>query len=140
MKCFQFAQTLSFPQVLSVFSLSHNQQTAPLPPSSTSFVFVSPCLQLFFRCLARSTTRKQTWKSSFILLGRSLTNWQIIIVILSNAWKLKTIVQTIFNISTWKVFTKNMFEMKNLTDFRKTEETGVDPRLRLVMKAGKHQS
>ena len=33
-----------------------------------------------------------------------------------------------------------MFDMKNLTDFRKTEETGVDPRLRLVMKAGKHQS
>ena len=30
--------------------------------------------------------------------------------------------------------------MKNLTDFRKTVETGVDPRLRLIMKAGKHQS
>ena len=29
--------------------------------------------------------------------------------------------------------------MKNLTDFRKTEETGVDPRLRLVMKTSKHQ-
>ena len=27
--------TLSFPQVLSVFSLSRNQQTAPLPPLST---------------------------------------------------------------------------------------------------------
>ena len=33
-----------------------------------------------------------------------------------------------------------MFVMKNLTDFRETEETDVDPRLRLVMKAGKHQS
>ena len=30
--------------------------------------------------------------------------------------------------------------MKNLTDFRKTVETSVDPRLRLIMKAGKHQS
>ena len=125
----------------SQFFLFHiNQQTAPLPPSSTSFVFVSPCLQLFFRCLARSTTRKQTWKSRFILLGWSLTNWRIIIIIISNAWKLETIVRTIFKISTWKVFVKNMFAMNNLTDFRKTEETGVDPRLRLVMKAGKHQS
>ena len=35
-------------------------------------------------------------------------------------------------ISTWKVFfiTKNIFVMKNLTDFRKTVEAGVDPRLR----------
>ena len=31
----KFVPTLSFPQVLSVFSLSRNQQTAPLPPSST---------------------------------------------------------------------------------------------------------
>ena len=30
----KFVPTLSFPQVLSVFSLSRNQQTAPLPPSS----------------------------------------------------------------------------------------------------------
>ena len=32
-------------------------------------------------------------------------------------------------ISTWKVFfiTKNIFVMKNLTDFRKTVEAGVDP-------------
>ena len=44
--------TLSFPQVLSVFSISRNQQTAPFPPSSTSLCFVSPCLQLFFRWLA----------------------------------------------------------------------------------------
>ena len=34
----KFVPTLSFPQVLSVFSLSRNQQTAPLPPSSTFFV------------------------------------------------------------------------------------------------------
>ena len=31
----KFVPTFSFPQVLSVFSLSRNQQTAPLPPSST---------------------------------------------------------------------------------------------------------
>ena len=31
----KFVPTLSFPQVLSVFSPSRNQQTAPLPPSST---------------------------------------------------------------------------------------------------------
>ena len=30
--------------------------------------------------------------------------------------------------------------MKNLTDFRKTVETGVDPHLRLVIKASRHQS
>ena len=45
-------------------------------------------------------------------------------------WKKKTFVQTIFQISTWNVlFIKNKFLMKNLTDFRKTVETGVDPRL-----------
>ena len=46
-------------------------------------------------------------------------------------WKKKTFVQTIFQILTWKVLLiiKNMFTMKNLTDFRKTMETGVDPRL-----------
>ena len=59
----KFVPTLSFPQVLSVFSLPRNQQTAPLPPSSTFLCFVSPCFQLFFRYLARST--KQTWKSCF---------------------------------------------------------------------------
>ena len=42
-----------------VFSLSRNQQTAPLPPSSTFLCFVSPCHQLFFPFLARST--KQTF-------------------------------------------------------------------------------
>ena len=43
-------------------------------------------------------------------------------------WKKKTFVQTIFQILTWKVLliVKNMFTMKNLTDFRKTMETGVD--------------
>ena len=59
----KFVPTLYFPQDLSVFSLSRNQQTAPLPPSSTFLCFVSPCFQLFFRYLARST--KQTWKSCF---------------------------------------------------------------------------
>ena len=46
-------------------------------------------------------------------------------------WQKKTFVQTIFQILTWKalLIIKNMFTMKNLTDFRKTMETGVDPRL-----------
>ena len=37
-------------------------------------------------------------------------------------------------ISTWKVFfiIKNIFIMKNQTDFRKTVETGVDSRLSLL--------
>ena len=39
----EFVPTLSFPQVFSVFSLSRNQQTAPLPPSST---FMCTCLWL----------------------------------------------------------------------------------------------
>ena len=39
-------------------------------------------------------------------------------------------VKAVFQISTWKVlFIKNKFLMKNLTDFRKTVETGVDPGL-----------
>ena len=59
----KFVQTISFPRVLSGFSLSRNQQTAPLPPSSTFLCFVSLCLHLFFRCLGRST--RQTWKSWF---------------------------------------------------------------------------
>ena len=54
---------VKIPQVLSLFSLLCNQQTASLPPLSTSLYFVSPCLQLFLWCLARST--KQTWKSCF---------------------------------------------------------------------------
>ena len=42
----------------------------------------------------------------------------------------KAFVQSIFQISSSKVFfIKNIFIMKNLTDFRKTLETGVDPRL-----------
>ena len=49
-------------------------------------------------------------------------------------WQKKTFVQTIFQILTWKVLLiiKNMFTMKNLTDFRKTLETGVDPRLGVI--------
>ena len=38
-----------------------------------------------------------------------------------------------FYISTWKVFFyQNIFIMKNLTDFRETVETSVDPRLYIV--------
>ena len=43
-------------------------------------------------------------------------------------WKKKTFVQTIFE-SSIIIIIKNMFIMKNLTDFRKTVETGVDPPL-----------
>ena len=61
----KFVPTLSFPQVPSVFfSLSRNRQTASLPPSSTFLCFVSPSLQLCFRCPARPST-KQTLKSCF---------------------------------------------------------------------------
>ena len=49
---------------------------------------------------------------------------RIIVIIISNAWKLEKIVQTIFQISAWKVSIKNIFVMKNLTCFRKTVETG----------------
>ena len=38
-----------------------------------------------------------------------------------------------FYISTWKVFFyQNIFIMKNLTDFRETVETSVDPRLYII--------
>ena len=50
-------------------------------------------------------------------------------------WKKKTFVQTIFQISTWKVLLlllTNMFIMRNLTNFRKTVETGVDPCLQIT--------
>ena len=43
-------------------------------------------------------------------------------------WKKKTFVQTIFESSIINII-KNMFIMKNLTDFRKTVETSVDPPL-----------
>ena len=43
-------------------------------------------------------------------------------------WKKKTYVQTIFE-SSIIIIIKNMFIMKNLTDFRKMVETGVDPPL-----------
>ena len=35
-----------------------------------------------------------------------------------------------FNLESLKFFTKHKFIIKNLTDFRKTLETGMDPRLR----------
>ena len=46
-------------------------------------------------------------------------------------WKKKRFVQTIFesSIIIIIIIIKNMFIMKNLTDFRKTVETGVDPPL-----------
>ena len=38
-----------------------------------------------------------------------------------------------FNLETLKFFTKNTFIMKNLTDFHKTVETGMDLCLRKLM-------
>ena len=62
--CFQsLCQLFLFFKFSQFFFLSCNQQTAPLPPSSTFLCFVSPCLQLFFHWLAWSM--KQTWKSCF---------------------------------------------------------------------------
>ena len=53
-KCFQSLCKLSLFLEFSHFSFSFtNQQTAPLPPSSTFLCFVSPCLQLVLRCLVR---------------------------------------------------------------------------------------
>ena len=46
-------------------------------------------------------------------------------------WKKKTFVQTIFE-SSIIIIIKNMYIMKNLTDFRKMVETGVDPPLLLT--------
>ena len=47
------------------------------------------------------------------------------------SWVFESLRQHIAQVSTWKVFfiIKNIFIMKNLTDFRKTVETGVDLRL-----------
>ena len=45
-------------------------------------------------------------------------------------WKKKTFVQTIFESPI--IIIKNMFIMKNLTDLRKTVETGVDPPLQAL--------
>ena len=36
------------------------------------------------------------------------------------------------NFESLKFFTKNIFIMKNLTDFRKTVETGMDPHLTYI--------
>ena len=48
-------------------------------------------------------------------------------------WVSESFSQDIGRILTWKVFFMKIYlSMKTLTDFRKTVETGVDPRLRLV--------
>ena len=47
----KFVPTISFLQVLSVFSLSRNQQTAPLPPSSTFLCLWVPVFNYFFDVL-----------------------------------------------------------------------------------------
>ena len=47
----QFVPTLPFPQVLAVFHLSHNQQTAPLPPSSTFLCLLVLVFNYFFDVL-----------------------------------------------------------------------------------------
>ena len=50
------------------------------------------------------------------------------------SWVFESLRQHIAQVSTWKVFfiIKNIFIMKNLTDFRKMVETGEDPRLPYV--------
>ena len=45
------------PQVLSVFSLSRNQQTARLPPSSTFLCFVSLVFNYIFSLLLGQQTK-----------------------------------------------------------------------------------
>ena len=47
------------------------------------------------------------------------------------SWVSESFRQDIGQFSTWKVFfiIKNIFFRKNVTDFRKTVKTGVDPRL-----------
>ena len=72
------------PQVLSVFSLSRNQQTAPLPPSSTFLYFVSPVFNYFFG-LAQST--KQTWRSCFCFFtdGKQHIARELDVIILGNS-------------------------------------------------------
>ena len=72
------------PQVLSVFSLSRNQQTAPLPPSSTFLCFVSLVFNYFFG-LAQST--KQTWKSCFCFFtdGKQHIARELDVIILGNS-------------------------------------------------------
>ena len=37
-----------------------------------------------------------------------------------------------FNLESLKFFNKNIFSIKNLTDFRKTVENGMDPRSSLL--------
>ena len=45
-------------EVLSVFSLSRNQQTAPLPLSSTFLCFVSPYLNYFLDVLIGKRSKR----------------------------------------------------------------------------------
>ena len=53
------------------------------------------------------------------------------ISLLSHSHRIFTICKTTGQISSWKLFCliKNIFIMKNLTDFRRTVEAGVDLRL-----------
>ena len=63
-KCFQsLCQLFLLLRFSQFFSLSRNQQASSFATFVDLFVFVSPCLQILFRCIARST--KQTWKSCF---------------------------------------------------------------------------
>ena len=66
---------------LSFFSFTYNQQTAALPPLLT---FSCSHVQLFFRCLARST--KQTWKSSFFFFtdGKQHKACELVMITLRN--------------------------------------------------------
>ena len=82
----KFVSTLSFPQALSVFSPSRNQQTAPLPPSSTFLCLWVPVFNYFFDILlgqrskpgshvfASSLTASNTKRANLTWLPLELTH------------------------------------------------------------------
>ena len=73
----KFVPTLSFRQVLSVFSLSRNQQTAPLPPSSTFLCLWVPVFNYFFDVLLgqRSKPGSHVFASSLTASNTKHANW-----------------------------------------------------------------
>ena len=87
----KFVPTLSFPQVLSVFSLSRNQQTAPLPPSSTFLCLWVLVFNYFFHVLLgqRSKPGSLVFASSLTASNTKRTNltWlPLEIMLLGHTW------------------------------------------------------
>ena len=72
----KFVPTLCFRQVLSVFSLLHNQQTAPLPPSSTFLCFWVLVFNYFFDVLHSqwSKPRSHVFASSLMASNTKRAN------------------------------------------------------------------